>query len=323
MKISRLAVGLTAVLALSGCSLFPVLPFAPHAGVPSGVSEGDCLSALNGRDSDRTSRVSCTEPHLFDVVGVKEWPGMAASVAASSAADEFDDIIADRGDANTYFDWAEATCSTYLRHVAGLGGVTVHGKRADDVWLMPGGTFWVDLSLASRDAFIAGDHSTVCSAGWYNDAGNAAVTYPADVKFGDVLKPVFPTALRDCETFEGDLVSCDQPHDAQILLDFDGLATFGADAIKAPSQMTDDDWAPFDDFCWSLFASTFPKISFDDFRGGAIEGIGDEWDALEAGDAVDTTGRYFFDCAVAAGADGEQLTGDVLSGKATSTGTAT
>ena len=75
--------------------------------------------------------------------------------------------------------WASRTCNEGAQRRVGIDDVEVDGHTAADLWLRVGGTYNVDLSLGSREQFVAGDVATVCSLAWYDDIRRAASPRPA------------------------------------------------------------------------------------------------------------------------------------------------
>jgi hypothetical protein len=296
-------------LVLSGCSLIPLpLPFGPLGGgaLPPVPAVGVCLAEANGYDSDRRSVVECTEPHLYDIVGSAEWPGMADAIADEGNAKKVFDLIIDHEPGpvvNAYDEWADAFCSTALRDTVGWST-----PMTDELWVMPGVAYQVDRSLASRSDFVAGDHATLCAAAWWEP-----LAYDSGVTVESMLAAEFPLITRDCwvETEASlDFAWCDEAHTDQTILSFEGKAAFGIDFLRAPEEMTEDDWYTVSDKCWELATLLIP--SFDSEIMYAWAGAdGEVWEQL-ASSPADPEQRYFYSCGVAMN-DGSSFTGDIFS----------
>ena len=189
----------TVALVLSGCSLFTWLP-GPDVTAPP-LAVGVCLDGMNGADADRTSVVDCGEPHLFQITAIDQWPGMADALDAADGdrGAVWDDIHHAGGTAGSaeYGEWASRNCNEAAQRVAGITDVEVDGHTAGDLWLRVGGTYGVDLSLGSREEFVAGDVSTICSVAWYDDAGEPLPDQRGPVRRGCCIR-AFDIGLREC-----------------------------------------------------------------------------------------------------------------------------
>ena len=297
-------------LILSGCSLSQLpLPFLPpRATLPEVPAVGTCLADMNGYDSDRRSIVDCTESHLYDVVGSAEWPGMADAIEEKGGATKvFDLIIAQEPGSivEDYWAWASTFCSTALRDTVGWSTTVT-----DELWVMPVAAYAVDLSLASRADFAAGDHVTLCSAGWWD-----AVAYDSEISIESMLESEFPLETRDCwiaTELSLEFAYCDQPHTDQSVLTFDGGAAFGIDFIRAPEVMSDEDWATVSDRCWELTSLLVPEFDDETMYTWAAPSEGPAWDDLSSASA-DPDQTYFYSCGIAM-ADGSSFTGDIFGG---------
>jgi len=323
---------------LAGCSaLLPtLLPFLPQpqpvsspappppddtdpAEPASGpLAVGSCLDGTNGYDSDREELVGCAGPHLFDVVAIEEWPGMTAALATDDPGDVYDELYSEGGGAD-YWQWGSTTCAAAVRGVLGIDDVTVDGHTAAEMWLRIAGIYGVDISLASREAFVAGDHTTVCSAAWYHiQSRPSRITYPDGLGFADLLDPAFGPDWRECRTVDYFTADCAQDHWGQTLAGFEGIDVFGADLIArvADGTATDADWMAADAFCEHLLDATLPPTANPEgLLRYADVGAGNGWDSYDG--SVDPAGGYVFDCIATAPFDEQLLAGDVIAGSAT------
>jgi len=298
---------------LSGCALLAHLPGAttePEEPVgPLGI--GSCLDGMIGADSDRDAVVSCEVPHLFEVTAVEEWPGMEDLLADASGADAaWYDVPDDEG----YIDWSSKACMQAAQRMIGIADVAVGDLEAGDMWLRVMGPYNVDMSLASRQAFVDGDHRTVCSLAWYFDN---QTPQRSDGSFADLMKPGVDSDRRECWDSDTYVVPCARPHAIQAMLGFDGLIAFGDDLVKrvADGDASDDDWTTVDDFCEEVLYQALPATSNPDnlyYYGETAFGTG--WDEYE--DTIDPDLPYPFACLLLPEEDGQLLTGDVFDGDA-------
>lgn len=322
--------GIALLFLLAGCALLPIFP--PLPGLPTAappavpLAVGSCLDARIDADSDRDALVDCDEPHLFEVTSIDEWPGMEAALAAKEPGAVWDAIhlVDGSGDSAEYGRWASFACNEAAQGTVGISDVEVDGHTASDLRLRVGGTYGVDLSLASREAFVAGDHRTVCSMAWYDDLRRPRmVSGPA---FTELLHPGFPADRRECWSGDYSEIACDLPHAAQVLLAFDGLVAVGPDVIEraAMGEPTDEDWAAIDAVCEELLLQTLP-FSADLGELGFLGDIvtGPAWDEFDG--SVDPDSGYFYACVAVGPEVDDKITGDVFEGTAaidTSGGTA-
>ena len=317
MKFSLSISAVLLCLVATGCSAAPTNP---------ALAAGACLADYNGTDSDRATLVECTEEHLFDVLGVVNWPDMASQVDASSAEEVFDDITGENPSVtgDLYWAWAIDACVGVMREVIGLDA-EVEGKSADELDLIPADRWDMDVSLATREEFIAGDRTSLCSLTW-RDADNdqTAIALPSGVTVRDMLTPSFPPELRNCHHRFPDAdpsyppADCREPHHGQYLVIFDGAVALGADWVESKDPEGGfDDYAPLDEYCTVLLEAVHPGVL--DNPDWIV--WSDDWGTLgwESYDGTaDPNQQYPAYCGIL-GADDAQITGDVISGEASRT----
>lgn len=314
MRIILSAVAVSAMLLLAGCSGATTTPSPPAAGT--------CLDSQSGQDADWTSTVDCTEPHLYDVVGSAVWPGIDDAIAEGDAGDLFDTISS--GKASTeYLTWAYSECSGLFRTAIGADAFNFGGKDAAALDLYPGGNYFVDYSLGSRDAFVAGQHDTLCSAAWV-DATNTQqvpVAFDKGVTLADFFTPAFPASTRACYTYGAsstDNADCPKPHKGEFLAFFDGVAAVGADWVSSvdPSTGLAPDYTAPDAFCNAIVSTLYPAIAQSDtwYAFTDIDPSSDAWSKYDG--TVDPTSEYSMFCAIVP-YTGTLLAGDVIDGSAT------
>lgn len=287
------------------------------------LAAGACLAEYNGPDSDRTSLVDCTEEHSFDVLGLVTWPDMASAIESASAEEVFDDITGEAPSVtgDRYWGWAIDECVGVMREVIGLD-VTVEGKSADELDLIPADRWDMDVSLAAREDFIAGDHTSLCSVTW-RDAENqeTAIALPTGVTVRDLLSPSFPPELRNCHDRDPDAnpsytpADCLEAHHGQYLVIFDGAVALGADWVESKDPDGGfDDYAPLDEYCTVLLEAVYPGVL--DSPDWIV--WSDDWGTLgwESYDGTaDPDKQYPVYCGIL-GVDDTEISGDVLSGEA-------
>ena len=316
----RLIAALTggALLALlSGCALpIPVGPIPiSHPDGPLVVpAVGECLESLNGRDADWRSSVPCTEPHLYDIVAIGEWPGMTQALDGRDPSRVFADINAYGTSAlvEGYWAWASEFCETAARDALGWGGLD---PRYGPLHVLPVGTWGFDMSLAARSDFVKGEHRTLCSIGWYEEHASAPGLTVAEDFFADATD-----ATEECwiaGTATSTAVDCADAHTDQAVLRFDARAAFGDAFLRPVDEFDDEDWDLAYSMCVDLVSSLLPDLS---------ESLGiwswvrypELWDPL-ASESPDPDTWYTMDCLVGS-FDDERRTGDLLdAGAATAT----
>ena len=315
-RVSLVVMGVV-TLVLAGCTSLPFpLPLPiPHGAESSPLTApglGDCLDDVNGLDADGRSSVPCTEPHLYDVVAVAEWPGMADAVADGGVRPTWQTITGNSYNADPapdgYEAWAGPFCTQAIRELAGWDDVVIRGDSAAELRLVPGGNFGVDYSLASLQDFEAGDRRTVCSVAW-----GEPIAMPTGVSIARLTTSGMPSEIRECyvwENGEAPLDSgCTEPHDAQVILEFDARVPFDDYFISAPDS--EDAYARIDHYCTDAIAAVFPQGNDEFYAWGWPDFV--NWELSSSGEPLDRP--YFVSCAISR-LDGVPFTGDAFEGEA-------
>jgi hypothetical protein len=321
---------LTAALLLSGCTATAPTPGPDNDPVPTpealALEPGACLADYNGVDSDRTSLVACTAEHAFDVFEIATWPEMDAELAATDAGDLYDEIMAEEATprSNEYWAWADEHCYGEFLSYIGLSSAVIEGKTAEELAITPGGRWNLDYSLASRDAFVEGDTSTVCSLTWFDETGADITVAHADGVTAADLLGTFTPELQTCYTRNPEVTDnlryvdkdCTTPHNGQYLLYLDGLAALGAEymATMDPTTTLFADYGPLDGYCATAIEEVFPGLLDDDtWQPWADQVAG--WLGWENYDGtIDPTLLYPVYCGVLTTTDGTTVVGDAISG---------
>lgn len=307
-----------AALVLTGCSLLraPLQQLLPDPATSAGpLGIGSCLDGMNGADSDRTALVPCDELHLFEVTAIEEWPGMDDALAAADGDagalwDEIHLLDGSEGATRDYGTWASRACSEAGQRMIGIADVDVDGHTASELWLFIGGPYGVDMSLGSREEFVAGDHRTVCSLAWYQ--GGQAPERNDDRSFAHLREPGVSLLHRECWDSEYYEVPCTRPHTSQVVVGFDGVEAYGPELVQrvASGGWTEADIDTTDAFCEKLLPEVVPYGAPIDGLGYYAETfVGSGWDSFDG--TVDPEESYPFVCLVLGYEDGDLLSGDV------------
>lgn len=310
------------VLLLSACTGAPAVPTIPV---------GTCIGEYIGADSDRETVVECTEPHQFDVIGTESWPEMAERIASNDAATVYDAIVGETTDdaaveiADAYWAWVNTRYYPLTTEATGLSSVSIGGVTATDMSLVPAGWWGWDASLATRDAFIAGDHTTLFSMTWFSAADEQiAPSYDAGVTVADMIAGTFPAELQGCFTRNPDAEpkyvnsECTVSHNGQYLFYADGLAALGADymATVDPESTVFSDYSPLDAFCSELIDTALPDLLDSDDWAVWSDQVNRLAGWEEYDGTIDPSLQYPVYCAILT-TGGKTIAGDVISGDVT------
>lgn len=310
------AVAALALLAvLSGCSgAFPLpLPIPPRPGGPSTESPlvapaaEECLDGTNGPDADWRSGVACTEPHLYDVLSIGEWPELDDTIAKNGAARVYRAINSGASESyvTAYWQWARNSCEAPARDAFGWGDLD---PRFDELHVLPVGNWLFDMSLATRADFTAGEHRSLCSISWGEPRARASGDTIADDFRADTTTTTEECWLVGSTSTPTD---CAAEHTDQAILRFDARAAFGDGFLAPESELSDTDWRLAYATCADLVSVVLPDIPVD-LTVWAWASVPDQWDAL-ADEAPAPGDWYTMDCLLGS-EDGSRFTGDLLDG---------
>lgn len=321
---------LSVVLLVAGCTATAPTPGPDDSPEPAPAAltlePGSCLADYNGVDSDRSSLVACTAEHTFDVFEIATWPEMDAQLAATDAGDLYDEIMDEESTprADEYWLWADDHCYSAFMAYIGLSSAVIDGLSAADLLASPAGRWELDYSLASREDFVSGDTSTVCSLVWFDEVGEQiTIAHAEGVTVGDMLTDFTPE-LGACFTRDPDAaeefkyvdVNCTSAHNGQYLLYVDGLAALGAEymATVDPATTVFADYGPLDAFCTTAINEVYPGLLDDDtwkvWSDQVNRWLG--WENYEG--TIDPALAYPVYCAVLTAADGATVVGDAIGG---------
>ncbi|MFT4283899.1 MAG: septum formation family protein [Protaetiibacter sp.] len=298
---------------LSGCALPLPVPRGPvKVSVPDGPlvvpAIGDCLDGMSDVDSDWRSTVPCTEPHLYDIVAIAEWPGMEKALAAESANDVFRELKAFEPDTfvTAYWEWAHDFCGSAVREALGWGELDA---RFDALHVLPVGAWAFDMSLATRTDFVAGEHRTLCSLGWREPHASLPGATLAEDFVADTT-----AATEECwvtGSATSTAVDCAASHTDQGVLWFDARAAFGDGFLAPPAELTEADWDLAYAMCADLVGAVLPEAP-DSLGVWAWVRYPELWDALATASPERDT-WYTMDCLVG-DFDGGRFSGDLFDG---------
>ncbi len=320
---------LLALLSLAACSAPSPTPDGAPAPDASAVADpsvvpGACLESYLARDADRTTLVDCTDEHIFDVFGTAVWPDMEDALAEVDPGELLDQIADPYSTplSTAYWDWAHPTCNSVMREAIGLTG-TIDGLSMDELNMVPAGLWARDASLPAPDAFAAGDHTTLCSITWHDVNIEArTVAYPAGMTGLDLLAATFPVDQRTCftQTDNGHITTaCDEPHNGQYLLVFDGLPGLGADYLASYDPTAGfADYVLLDEYCTTALDTVFPGVlDSTDWIVWSDSWGTEGWEDYDG--TIDPDKSYPLYCGVHATGEDEDglMTGEVLSGTVT------
>jgi hypothetical protein len=272
----------------------------------SDVKAGTCIAKEvddeNDTAPDLNSVVDCSEPHVYEILDVVDLPDEALSGKTDKeklanrkdlATLELDETEAQSDQNAAFFAFAYPVCDKALRKHAGYDDITVKGKSAEDVALIPalGAEVYSPwLNLMPKDLWLEGNRQFMCSVRYVEDSEAEEppvkpVSSPNDkMLISSASSPSFPVELRDCSDVDrkDDAVSdvdCDERHTTEGLFSFDGDVVFGEKAmapIFKSGNPTDEQMAPLDRTC----TDSLPAVMGDGFDKKKIAGKAYvvEWD---------------------------------------------
>ncbi len=255
----------------------------------SDVKAGTCIAKeVDDEDDtapDLSSVVTCSEPHVYeilDVVGVPD-DALSGNTDKEMLANRKDlATLANQGEEQSdenaaFFEFAGPRCDQALRRHAGYDDITVKGKSAEEITLSPvlGAevyTRWVNLMPEAQ--WLKGKRQFICSVRYVEESDDeeppaGPVASPNEkMLIGRASSPSFPINLRECSDVDSEKndavtrVGCDQSHTSEGLFIFDGDVAFG-EKMMAPinkaNDPTDEQMAPLDRACTDSLAAVMAE----------------------------------------------------------------
>ncbi len=288
MKLAIAPVGLALVLGLTACS----------ADSPAPPEAGQCFAeeVKDGSDvaPDFDSEVSCTEPHVYEVVEVLPIPSQYLS------GESEEELLANRTELADVSDAASESatgmreevypqCDPAVREAAGLADLTAQGASADELDVSLSGLQSVWFNLTSPEQWVDGQTDVVCMIRYQSDSDDDGpsplfpVTSPDDrpliTHYTD--GSVWPAELRTCFGPDaGDTIACDEPHDQEVLFTLDARAALGESFLRGADLTQDVDQDQVDTL-FRLCGEVYGQL-------GYAPGEGREYGARASTDDADT-----------------------------------
>lgn len=208
------------------------------------------------RAPDLSTVVPCTTAHRYEVFDVIDLPRGALTGSDEAAQERNRDDLAlpselgdDSPQREVFEKFAEERCATSLQRVTGYDSMTVNGRSAEKVRLIPAlrGVLAPWYSVMPESQWLAGRRQVVCSARMARPVRAAAGD---DAEGRQVLllslarEAGFPAELRQCRGYDKDrrrvgLVPCTRRHVSEMLFFFEADRAMGkkfvARIVKAPT----------------------------------------------------------------------------------------
>ncbi|MDQ5974148.1 MAG: Septum formation [Actinomycetota bacterium] len=241
----------TAALALT----LTALPLTQSAAAPAAWKPGDCFARASVFDDvvELGSKVNCARPHRVQIIGGAALPASLAALPLAELKDDANTAVLDQlvafshevcspaKTAPNIWPGKGAAVAAALRPAASVtGGGVLPGLRGTTNfgWLFP-----------DAKSFEAGDRSLICvlyaPKGQVGSPQESMGTMRGDARLLATSRPL-PTmrtcVLYDAEGF-GQPSSCAKPHGDEL------MAFFAARLPANYADMTDAQWAPYDDQC--------------------------------------------------------------------------
>ncbi len=214
----------------------------PQAGqcVGEEIPDGDDFAP------DMKSVVQCSELHAYEIVAVVDIPDdmlagttdtekLARRTELTKISGE-DSELRKRLRTEVY-----SLCDGPFREATGLGQATVVSKPAKDVGLkLPPGPVSQWYNLSSPDLWVKGTTQAICSFRFAPEAEGDAVSKVTPIRSNNTnpamssyMTRKLPAALRSCWDNTADKnVSCEGPHDQELMWIIDMKAVHGKDFLK-------------------------------------------------------------------------------------------
>jgi hypothetical protein len=245
---------------LSGCVLALALVGGCAPDVPT--LHAPLCAAADARDQgsrvpDLSTAVPCSGPHIYEVYDVATLPAAALDGSDADAQMANRDDLAlprvlpdDSAERVVYEDFAGRTCTSSLQRTTGYDSLTINGKSATRVGLLPAlsGISAPRYSVPPERYWLAGQRQVLCSA---------RLARPVQSATGQVLllsrarSSDFPIQMRACRGYDAarqriEAAPCSKPHVSETLFFFQADRAFGKEFVE--NLIATKDPAGFDRF---------------------------------------------------------------------------
>lgn len=264
---------------------------------PPQIQPGVCVAGETKDQGDLvpdlSTIVDCTEPHVYEVYGIRRLPdeALTGSTREGRIANREDlalpsELPDDSTERQAYEEFAERECATFLQLATGYGEVRLRGATAEEAEVVPvvRGIDPLRYSVMPEEEWLEGRRQVVCSARFEDPDHTGSGRTPARPRSAledrmlitRIGESSFPLDMRQCRGYDDQrrdvgLAPCDQPHVEEGLFHFEADAVFGEKFItRITKRPTPRKFNRFDDVCTDAFA----QLLGPDWDSKALRGFG-------------------------------------------------
>lgn len=251
--VSRLAGCLLTLALVSGCA--PDVPTL-HAPVCVAAEARD----QGSRVPDLSTAVSCSQAHIYEIYDVAKLPAAALDGSDREARRANRDDLAlprvlpdDSAERVVYEDFAGRRCAASLQRATGYGSLTINGKPAARVGLLPAlsGVSAPRYSVPPERYWLAGQRRVLCSARLAQPVRAAQGQAGQVLMLSQARSSDFPIQMRACRGYDAarqniEATPCNRPHVSETLFFFQADRAFGEKFVS--KLIADKNPAGFDRF---------------------------------------------------------------------------
>lgn len=285
------ALAALALAAATACESTSSIDAEPH------IQPGVCVAG-EAKDQgnlvpDLSTIVDCTEPHVYEVYGIRRLPdeALSGSTREERIANREDlalpsELSDDSTERRAYEMFAERECATFLQLATGYGEVRLRGANAEEAEVIPvvRGIDPLRYTVMPEEEWLEGRRQVVCSARFedpdHTGPGRTPVRPRSAIEDRMLItrigEPSFPLDMRQCRAYDDKrrdvaLAPCDQPHVEEGLFHFDADGVFGEKFITGITKRpTPRKFDRFDGVCTDAFA----QLLGPDWDSKALRGFG-------------------------------------------------
>ncbi len=243
-------------LSLGGC--LPGLGDDPVLAKLRSLEGGECIADDVPSGLNVMNEVPCLEPHVWEILGTVPVPGEFADA-------DIDDLVTADGLLIDELFWQGLQeCVPLAAQWSGLAAqfedVTTF---RNDPMLWPAFNGQVAVTLPPEDAWPT-FRRLVCAVEWSDIDGTrrpleSETVEPVIARFATAS---MPAELRVCTGPDPAVLEstdCTRPHVGEVVFTFEAPAVLGDDLVDVvdPGAMSEKDWLPFDQACWSAEDAVF------------------------------------------------------------------